>query len=93
MKYSKLTYRVHAIQRMMKYKIKSEEVISTLKKGETIKNYPDDKPYPSQLLLGWYNENPIHVVVAYNKDEHEAIIITTYRPNPNIWESDYRSKK
>ena len=52
-----------------------------------IKEYPDDKPYPSRLILGWKEGKPLHVVAA------ETIIITVYQPDPTLWNADFRSKK
>jgi hypothetical protein len=46
--------------------------------------YPDDKPYPSRLLLGWVESRPIHVVTA--TAEHEIIVIRVYEPDPSLWE-------
>jgi len=34
--------------------------------GEEVAAYPDDRPYPSYLVLYYINQRPIHVVVAVN---------------------------
>ncbi len=56
-------------------------------------DYPDDQPYPSQLILGWCQNRPIHIVAAFNEPGEEAIIITVYEPDPVLWEKDFRRKK
>lgn len=48
----RLVFRVHAIERMFQYGIGAEDVKDVLEQGETIKEYPDDTPYPSRLVLG-----------------------------------------
>lgn len=54
--------------------------------GEIIQFYPDDKPFPSCLICGFDADNhPIHSVWAYNSNKSLAILITVYRPNPNLW--------
>lgn len=89
----KLTFRLHAIQRMFEREISRDDVSEVVQNGEVIRRYTDDKPYPSQLVLGWRNKRPIHAVMAHNEADDEIIIITVYEPNPKQWESDFKSKK
>lgn len=60
--------------------------------GEIIREYADDKPFPSRLLLGWHQKRPLHVVAADTPD-NETIIITAYEPDTTIWEADFKTKK
>ena len=89
----KLTFRVHAIQRMFERKISPEDVRSVVESGETIQKYPDDTPYPSRLILGWKQQRPIHVVVADNEADDEKIIVTVYEPDPSQWADDFKRRK
>ncbi len=73
--------------------IGEQDVRSALEKGETIEEYTEDFPYPSRLILGWIGSQPIHLVVADNEEEGEAIVITVYNPNPAQWESDFKRRK
>jgi len=42
-----------------------------------VKEYPDDKPYPSILIFGKTNrERPLHIVCAYDSEEDHTIVIT-----------------
>jgi hypothetical protein len=43
----KITYRLHAVQRMFERAISAEEVRWVLETGEAIEEYHDDTPYPS----------------------------------------------
>ena len=86
-----LIYRVHAVRRMAERDIREEDVAHVVSRGKVIENYPDDKPYPSCLLLGWLNGRPIHVVSATT--EHEIIIITVYEPDPARWQPDFEKRK
>jgi hypothetical protein len=54
--------------------------------------YPDDKPYPSFLLLGFINGNPLHIVIAKNETEKLCILVTAYFPDRTIWNSTFKSK-
>ena len=71
-----------------------EEVLQVLDTGEIIEEYPDDKPYPSCLLLGRTVVNrPLHIVCAPVQAEEKLIIITTYQPDPNRWQPDFKRRK
>jgi hypothetical protein len=61
-------------------------LIEAILNGETIEDYPNDKPFPSCLIFGRTEERrPIHAVCAYSKGDVIAIIITTYEPDINMW--------
>ncbi len=89
----KLVFRQHAIRRMFERRISVEDVNAALANGKTIEDYPDDKPYPSQLLLGYAGARPLHVVAADNATEGERIIITVYEPDPAQWEPTFTLRK
>ena len=55
--------------------------------------YPEDKPFPSRLVLGWSGSRPVHVVVADNVAAQEAIIITVYHPDAEEWEAGFKRRK
>jgi len=88
-----LVFRVHAIQRMFQRRVSEEEVKQVVVAGETIETYPDDKPFPSRLMLGWIGSRPVHVVVADNAVAQEAIIITVYQPEVEEWETGFKRRK
>lgn len=89
----RLVFRVHAIQRMFQRGISEEEVKQVIVVGETIETYPEDKPFPSRLMLGWSGSRPVHVVVADNVAAQEAVIITVYQPDPEEWETGFKRRK
>ena len=63
-----------------------EEIYFSVIHGEVIEDYPEDKPYPSCLILGWsFSGEPIHSVWAYNPANGWAVLITVYRPDPERW--------
>ncbi|WP_144822672.1 DUF4258 domain-containing protein [Marinobacter piscensis] len=83
----------HALRRMFDRKLSTEEVIFTIQTGETIIGYPDDKPYPSELRLGWVSDKPVHVVVAQNQENNECYVITAYVPSSEIWSDDFKIRR
>jgi len=88
-----LLFRKHAIQRMFERRIGEEAVRLTIAEGEVIQEYPDDSPYPSRLILGWYDNRAIHIVAAYNEQNQTDIIITVYEPDPSQWEPGFKRRK
>ena len=73
--------------------LSSDDVASVVSKGETIQEYPDDKPYPFRLVLGWSGTRPIHVVYADNAKDGETVIITVYEPDLRHFEPDFRTRR
>lgn len=88
----RMAYRVHALQRMYERRISPEDVEKVVMEGDVIEAYPDDRPYPSRLILGFLNKRPLHVVVADNTADAEIVIITVYEPDPVKWEAGFRRR-
>jgi hypothetical protein len=47
--------------------ISTDDVRQVTELGEVIREYADDTPYPSRLILGWIGGCPLHVVAADNQ--------------------------
>lgn len=93
MEYEQLIFSSHAIKQMFSRKISKAEVKTVLSAGEVIREYLDDSPYPSYLFLGFVSDRPIHVVVGFDFKTRRAYVITTYQPNSELWELDYKRRK
>ena len=65
---STVKYSDHAVIQMFKRNIDTFDIEIVLKEGEIIKEYPDDKPFPSLLMLGCVKGRAIHLVVAVEKN-------------------------
>ena len=90
---SKIHWSNHAILRLHEHSISRADVIACIQNGVIIKQYPDDTPFPSCLILGKsLSEKLLHVVCSI-EPEINCIIITTYYPDPDIWEPDFKIKK
>ena len=62
-----------------------EEALSSARL-EMLEDYPEDPRGHSHLLLGFTERGePIHTVGAVH--EGTLVIITVYRPNPELWEN------
>lgn len=85
--------------RMMERSITRKDIAACILHGEIIENYPlkqadaPDATFPSCLIL-WVdaqNGGALHVVVGYNG--RKMIIISAYRPDPEHFEGDYKTRK
>jgi len=82
----------HAKNRLTERGITVSDIQSAIQTGEIIKQYEDDKPFPSCLLLGLTEcYKYIHVVAGI--DDGYLYIITAYYPDENEWEADLKTRK
>lgn len=92
---NRIKFSAHGLIKLTVRNIDAEDVIDVLMNGETIFEYPSDKPYPSRLVLGWVKSSPeqaLHVVVAEDAETDTCIVVTAYWPDKNMWERDYKTK-
>ena len=83
----------HAVRRMFERSIRRPEVIAVLGSGEVIEDYPNDRPFPSQLLLGFAEGRPLHVAAARDQATRTVHVITAYEPDQLLWSDDYRKRR
>ncbi|MGI5100000.1 DUF4258 domain-containing protein [Treponema vincentii] len=50
----------HVFRRMAERSFSPNTIKEVIQNGKTIKEYPDDTPYPSRLILGYDGNRPIH---------------------------------
>lgn len=82
----------HARIRLFEREITVNDIINGISSGEIIKQYEDDKPLPSCLILGKSTDNkPIHIVVS--NDQDFIYLITAYYPTIDKWEADFKTRK
>jgi hypothetical protein len=89
----RIEWQIHALERMMKREISREMVKQVLLEGEMIEDYPDDKPFPTALFLGWLQGEPFHVVTALDSLSGYCFVITVYRPDSDHFENDYKTRR
>ena len=88
----RIIYSVHSLERLQERDIFRKDVISAIRTGEIIEQYPDDTPYPSCLVFGTSARNkPLHVVCAY--DGSTITVITAYYPSLDKFEIDLKTRK
>ncbi len=88
-----IEWRKHVLQKLAERGIPQESVREVLLRGERIRDYADDKPFPSALFLGYVSGKPLHVVAACDETGRQVYIITAYEPSLEIFEPDFRTKR
>ncbi len=83
----------HALERMVERQIGRIEVLQVLLAGERIEDYPDTKPFPSALFLGWSGTRPLHVVTAHDSTSDYVFITTAYEPDLEHFEPDFKTRR
>lgn len=82
----------HFLDMLIKRGVTLSQVKAGIASGKVIEQYPDDYPHPSALILGYTNDGkPLHIVVGMGDDV--IWFVTTYYPDSNIWESDYKTRR
>jgi hypothetical protein len=60
---------------------------------EVIESYTDDKYLPRYLVLARHGGDVVHVLFAVDVQAGSVSIVTAYRPNPDEWLADQKTRK
>jgi len=88
-----IVFRIHALRRMAQRHISQSEVRYVVETGAVLEEYPEDRPFPSHLILGWVRDRPLHVVAAKDAVSQETVIVTVYEPDTAKWSGDFRTRR
>lgn len=72
-----------------------DDVMAGMADAVVVEDYPDFHKGPSVLVLlrDGYG-GPVHVVWGIAKGtEAPAVLVTAYRPSPDIWSADYMKRR
>ena len=83
----------HVNMRLAGRHITRSEILEEIDGYEIVESYPDDKYLPSYLLLGKAAGVNFHALFAVDVEGDNVRIVTAYRPNPNEWETDMRTRR
>lgn len=92
-KRQRVLWRAHALESMLARGIRIDDARAVLLSGEVIEEYPDDRPFPSALMMASIGRRPLHVVVAYDEPAGLAYVVTAYEPDTEHFESDFRTRR
>ncbi|HOC54789.1 MAG TPA: DUF4258 domain-containing protein [Verrucomicrobiota bacterium] len=89
----RIEWRKHTLQKLAERGAGQNAVLEVLSSGERIRDYAEDRPFPSALFLGYIAGKPLHVVAACDEAKRRVFIITAYEPSLEVFEADYRTKR
>ncbi len=93
MEFKDFIFRLHAVERMFERGISIEDVRQIIRTGKIIEDYPNDKPFPSCMILGYIEKRPLHVVIAMDRSADKAVVITVYEPDLSQWELGFERRR
>jgi hypothetical protein len=72
-----------------------KEILSGMDEATVLEDYPYYDKGPCTLVLQYdLDNNPIHIVWGIPKGKTKpAVLVTGYRPDPNLWSDDFRRRK
>jgi hypothetical protein len=91
--HGRIQWRKHVLEKLAERGIQQDAVREVLGSGERIRDYAEDRPFPSALFLGYIGDKPLHVVAALDEISRQVFIITAYEPSLEVFEPDYRTRK
>ena len=90
----KILWSLHAVKKLRIEGLRKAEVESSLKGCIIIEDYPvEGRPLPDCLVLGFLGYDPVHSVIAIDREFDRILMITVYRPSAGRWESDWKKRK
>lgn len=86
----KIHWTYHVNMRLAGRYLTRDEILDAVDSYEIIESYPEDKYLPSYLVLA---ARGFHVQFATDVEGDNVRIVTAYRPDPNEWESDMKTRR
>ena len=91
----KAVFSVHALTEIENDRIVVTPMIEKLDSWQFVEDYPEAFKGSSVLVLAYdVNGAPVHLLWGIPKERSEpAVLITAYRPDPDIWSEDLLSRR
>lgn len=89
----RILWTYHVNMRLGQRFITRETIIAAAESYEIVEAYPDDKYFPSYLLLGRLNEEAFHALFGTDVEGQNVRVVTAYYPNPEEWEKDLKTRR
>jgi Domain of unknown function (DUF4258) len=88
----RILWTYHVNMRLGQRFIARDTIIQAADTYEIVEAYPEDKYFPSYLLLGREGANAFHVFGA-DVEGQNVRIVTAYYPSADEWEMDLKTRR
>jgi hypothetical protein len=89
----KVYWTYHVNMRLAGRYISRDSILGAVDSYTIVEAYPEDKYLPSYLALGTVAGEAFHVLFAADVEGDNVRVVTAYRPNPDEWEPDWKTRK
>ncbi len=90
----KISWSLHAVKKLRIEGLRKRDIEDCLKECITIEDYTmEGRTLPGCLILSFIALNPIHAVIAIDRDFDRIFVITVYKPSIERWENDWKTRK
>lgn len=83
----------HVNMRLGERFIARETIVAASASYEIVEEYPEDKYFPSYLLLGQQESVGFHVLLGVDVPGHNVRVVTAYYPDLEEWEADLKTRR
>jgi hypothetical protein len=83
----------HVNMRLGQRFIARDAIIGASASYEIVEEYPEDKYFPSYLLLGRQEAVGFHILFGVDVSGHNVRVVTAYYPDPEEWEADLKTRR
>jgi Domain of unknown function (DUF4258) len=88
-----LYWTYHITMRLQGRFISRQHILDAVDTYEVIESYPEDKYLPSYLVYATVGDEVFHILFAVDVPTEQARVITAYRPDPEAWEADQKTRR
>lgn len=89
----RILWTYHVNMRLGQRFIARETIIRAVDTYEIVEAYPNDKYFPSYLLLGREGADGFHVLSGADVEGQNVRIVTAYYPSLDEWETDLKTRR
>ncbi len=68
-----------------------ETILAAMTTYQLVEAYPDDKYFPSYLILVRHGSDAFHVLFATDVEGDNVRVVTSYHPDPREWHADLKA--
>ena len=90
----KIAWSIHAIGKLRREHLRKDDIEHAFRTCDLVEDYSmEGRSLPGCLVLGYVGSEPIHAVLAIDKDNDRIFVITVYRPVEMRWKNGWKKRK